>query len=638
MSITHANVADTTSGFSITAYNASGEETTISDNSRPGGFGVTGDASGANSELGNSSDTGNSESLVVVFDDAVTSVDVKFAWLNPAEYATYTLYKDGSEVGTGSVQGISDNIDPAVTLATNTGEMFDKIVFTANGDDSDYLIHSITFDKAIQEIITDPIVVDEEGTVALNITSALTDADNSELLSITLKDIPEGFSLTDGTNSFTADASTNSVNITEWSLGNLTLTTINITATTSYELNIVAIATELSGSSSSTQLPVIVTVNPVADMTVSLGEASAITISKNHEYYSNPENQEVNMQLFDKVRGAIRGSQADNDTVVFDGSVSDVSSRSSGAWVSVILAEEQHYIQFWGLNAVERFIFDDGIFTYGWDASTSEYKFSQLSELNKTDNYQIALDIQYNPVTDTDGSEEVSYTIYGLTDGATLTAGANNQNGSWTLTADQAADVKVIVQTEFTPLELSVTINVTATSVINGEEVTSTTVLTDMVTVSDVLIGSNGNDTLSGGDGDDLLSGGDGADTLIGGTGNDMLTGGSGIDTFVWLDGDDGTVAVPAIDHITDFNILEDKLDLSELLEGVNAGELGDYLDLSFGSDTTTISIHAKGDSSAVSQVIILDNVDLSTAYPDVDFTSTAGINSILNDVDDILI
>ncbi|PKH05608.1 Ig-like domain-containing protein, partial [Moritella sp. Urea-trap-13] len=152
---------------------------------------------------------------------------------------------------------------------------------------------------------------------------------------------------------------------------------------------------------------------------------------------------------------------------------------------------------------------------------------------------------------------------------------------------------------------------------------------------NDTLNGEAGNDILLGGNDNDTLNGGTDNDILIGGTGNDILTGGSGIDTFVWLD---GTVAVPATDLITDFNILEDKIDLSDLLQGVNSDDLGDYLDLSFGSDTTTISIHAKGDSSSVSQVIILDNVDLSAAYPDVDFTSTAGINSILNDVDDILI
>ncbi|MFT5880882.1 MAG: hypothetical protein ACI86X_002021, partial [Moritella sp.] len=92
-----------------------------------------------------------------------------------------------------------------------------------------------------------------------------------------------------------------------------------------------------------------------------------------------------------------------------------------------------------------------------------------------------------------------------------------------------------------------------------------------------------------------------------------------------------------AIDHITDFNIHEDKLDLSDLLDGVKTDDLGDYLELSFGSDTTTISIHAKGDVSAVSQVIILDNVDLSDVYGDAAFSSPEGLNSVLNDADDLL-
>ncbi|WP_392340700.1 Ig-like domain-containing protein [Moritella marina] len=160
---------------------------------------------------------------------------------------------------------------------------------------------------------------------------------------------------------------------------------------------------------------------------------------------------------------------------------------------------------------------------------------------------------------------------------------------------------------------------------------------------NDILEGKAGNDALVAGAGDDRLYGGTGNDMLIGGTDNDILTGGSGIDTFVWLDGDEGTADIPAIDHITDFDITEDKLDLSDLLQGASTGSLGDYLELSFASDaddivTTTINIKADGENGSISQVIILDNVDLSAAYSNVDLTSKDGINSILNDLDDPLV
>ncbi|MCS6175526.1 type I secretion C-terminal target domain-containing protein, partial [Shewanella baltica] len=127
---------------------------------------------------------------------------------------------------------------------------------------------------------------------------------------------------------------------------------------------------------------------------------------------------------------------------------------------------------------------------------------------------------------------------------------------------------------------------------------------------NDELNGGNGNDILIGGTGNDTLFGGQGNDTLIGGLGDDVLSGDSGSDTFVWRYAESGT------DHITDFNIHEDQLDLSDLLQGENNNNLDSYLNFSFNDGSTTITIDTDGTgSSTTSQVIILDGVDLSSIY-----------------------
>ncbi|MFT7682619.1 MAG: Ca2+-binding RTX toxin-like protein, partial [Moritella dasanensis] len=273
-SITLANVTDTESGFTITTKDADGNDSTISNHSGPDGFGVAGRASGADSELG------KSESLSVAFDNDVSSVDVAFAWLASTESATYTFMKGGKQVGSGTVDGGSDGVDAAITLTPNNGALFDEIIFTASGSYDDYLINSITFDKAVNEIVTGPIVIDEKSSVALNITSALTDTDGSESLAVVLKDIPEGFTLTDGTNSFTADADKTSIDITDWSLDNLTLTPIDITDETSYTLKVVATAAESSDNTSSTISEVTITVTPVNGQTLVTGDgADTITLT-----------------------------------------------------------------------------------------------------------------------------------------------------------------------------------------------------------------------------------------------------------------------------------------------------------------------------------------------------------------------
>ncbi|MCK7636222.1 MULTISPECIES: VCBS domain-containing protein, partial [unclassified Shewanella] len=139
---------------------------------------------------------------------------------------------------------------------------------------------------------------------------------------------------------------------------------------------------------------------------------------------------------------------------------------------------------------------------------------------------------------------------------------------------------------------------------------------------SDILYGHTGNDYIDGGSHNDALRGGEGNDTLIGGLGDDVLRGDSGADTFVWRYAEFGT------DHIMDFKVTEDKLDLSDLLQGESANNLDSYLNFSLDSTgSTVIDIDANLDG-VYEQHIILDGVNLFTTYS---ATNDAGvINGLL--------
>ena len=133
---------------------------------------------------------------------------------------------------------------------------------------------------------------------------------------------------------------------------------------------------------------------------------------------------------------------------------------------------------------------------------------------------------------------------------------------------------------------------------------------------NDLLRGEGGDDHLIGGIGDDGLFGGSGIDILNGGAGNDTLTGGSDSDTFVWQSGDEGTSASPANDVITDFTLGAggDVLDLADMLQGENTGNLTDYLHFeSDGDGGTVINVDVDGGGTfEASQQITLTGVDLT--------------------------
>ena len=132
----------------------------------------------------------------------------------------------------------------------------------------------------------------------------------------------------------------------------------------------------------------------------------------------------------------------------------------------------------------------------------------------------------------------------------------------------------------------------------------------------DSLAGNAGDDVLIGNAGNDSLDGGAGNDLLIGGTGDDSLVGGDGIDIFALEAGDEGSVAAPAVDTIADFTAGQggDVLDLSDLLQNESDATLDQYLSFDYdsGSGNTTVQIDVQGDGSGVSQLIVLEGVDLT--------------------------
>ncbi len=74
--------------------------------------------------------------------------------------------------------------------------------------------------------ISAPTATQEETAIGLDIDAALVDTDGSESMqSIEVESIPEGAVLTDGTNTFTATADSDSVDVIDWNMSSITITT-----------------------------------------------------------------------------------------------------------------------------------------------------------------------------------------------------------------------------------------------------------------------------------------------------------------------------------------------------------------------------------------------------------------------------
>lgn len=146
--------------------------------------------------------------------------------------------------------------------------------------------------------------------------------------------------------------------------------------------------------------------------------------------------------------------------------------------------------------------------------------------------YTVALDISA-ALTDTDGSETLSVEISGLPQGATLSAGTAQGDGSWLLAADDLPGLELAVAS---PTDFTLTVTATATDA-NG----SASAVSHDMTV-----------TFEAGAGNDVISGGAGNDVLDGGAGHDLVDM-SGASVGVIVDLGHGSAVGDGIDTLTNF-------------------------------------------------------------------------------------
>ncbi|MBT7247755.1 MAG: hypothetical protein HN877_00855 [Rhodospirillaceae bacterium] len=163
------------------------------------------------------------------------------------------------------------------------------------------------------------------------------------------------------------------------------------------------------------------------------------------------------------------------------------------------------------------------------------------------DSIQYPVDITA-ALADTDGSESMSISIEGIPDGAELSAGTDNGDGTWSVDEGDLDGLTLTVPADADDFAMSVSATVTdeggdTRTVIETVEVDVSgdgfDAGTTGTSAGDTLTGSAGDDLISGQDGNDDISGGGGADTLLGGEGDDQIDGGDGNDVIDGGAGDD---------------------------------------------------------------------------------------------------
>jgi len=415
-----------------------------------------------------------------------------------------------------------------------SGDMSMTLSVTSTENDGDSATTAVPFMVSVSPEADAPTVTVgnaaglEDSDIALDISAVL--GDSSETLSVTISGVPNGAELSAGTNN----------NDGTWTLTGTELEGLTIKppvdSNADMTLSVTATSTESNGETATTTATMNVAVTGVADapqLSASIGEGvetaatSDITITNMGEVsagYNNSYGFYVKDEDGNPTEGMVIWANAKNDvgdTFTIEGVdpdsigffiIPDGAGRNSGLGSETPVTFTQDQNGNWQVVANGQTLSsaEGSAFFSDPSLNANDYDYTTDNSVNGNQNWEDLRgggDRDFNDVNvnvevtshsgsgvveyplnidaelrDTDGSETLSITVAGLPEGAELSAGTNNNDGTWTLTPQQLEGLSVSVASGSSDFDLQITATTTEN---DGDTASVTTSLSVDVPVSD---------------------------------------------------------------------------------------------------------------------------------------------------------
>ncbi|WOI09154.1 Ig-like domain-containing protein [Thalassospira lucentensis] len=549
LTITPADDFSGSFDLSVTAQSADGEDVATSTDTIT--VDVAGVADAPTLEVSNASGA----------EDSAIALDIDAGLTDSSEVLSVTIsgVPEGATLSAGTDNGdgswtlsAADLNGLSITPAEDFSGSFDLTVTAQSADGSDIATATDTITVDVAGVADAPTLGvsdasgNEDSAIALNIDAGL--ADSTETLTITISGVPEGATLSVGTDN--GDGT--------WTLTSDELEGISVTPPSdfsgSFDLEITASTQDGTDIASVTDT-VMVDVAGVAD-------APMLDVSDASGNEDNGIALDIDAALADSsetltvtIRGVPNGATLSAGTDNGDGTWTLGSDQLDG----LTITPANDFSGSFDLDVTASSADGSDVATTTGSitvdvAGVADAPTLEVSDASGDEDSAIALDIDAGL---TDSSEVLTVTISGVPDGATLSAGTDNGDGTWTLTPAQLEALTI------TPSENywgNFELTVTATSVDGEDSASISQVLqieviddpnesvigtagSDEITTAegndyvealsgnDIINSGAGNDTNYGGSGDDIIDAGEGNDIVYGGSGHDIIDAGQGNDT-----------------------------------------------------------------------------------------------------------